>query len=181
MVLVSACLLGEHVRHDGSHAFCDSSILHELRDQGRLIPFCPEVSASLPIPRSPAEIIVGDGRDVIEGVARVRTMGGQDLTAQFLRGAENALEAAKRQGARLAILKDRSPSCGVIRIHDGSFSGTTRPGKGVTTTLLEENGIRVFSEAQVREAAECLRALELEMNAPTSGLAASAPDTPPTR
>lgn len=157
---MSACLLGERVRHDGSVAFCNEGALRELQDLARLVPFCPEVSGGLPIPRPPAEIVGGEGRDVLSGLAMVLRIDGEDVTTEFLCGAEKALNMVRAQGAKLAILKDGSPSCGVTYVHDGSFSGATKPGKGITATLLEQNGIRVFSEEQIGEAVEHLRAPE---------------------
>jgi len=110
--------------------------------------------------RPPAEIRGGDGGAVLDGRALVVTNAARDVTAAFLRGAHAALAAARAQDARLAILKDGSPSCGRTAIHDGTFTGTTREGLGVTAALLERHGIRVFTERQVTDAAEYLEGLE---------------------
>jgi uncharacterized protein YbbK (DUF523 family) len=61
---------------------------------------------------------------------------------------------------RIALLKDGSPSCGSLRIHDGMFRGRVTPGAGVTAALLEAHGIRVFGEDRIAEAATCLDELE---------------------
>lgn len=159
-VLVSACLLGERVRYNGADARCASDVLERWAREGRLLPFCPEVAGGLPVPRPAAEIGEGDGRAVLSGAARVRDQAGRDLTGFFREGARAALEAARAQGARLAVLKDGSPSCGTAAIYDGTFSGTRRAGPGVTAALLEENGIRVFSERQLELADAWLRARE---------------------
>jgi uncharacterized protein YbbK (DUF523 family) len=84
------------------------------------------------------------------------------MTAAFLRGAELALQSAVARGARVAILKEGSPSCGTGFVYDGSFSGRRKASFGVTAALLERHGIRVFSEVGLQEAAACLRALERE-------------------
>jgi uncharacterized protein YbbK (DUF523 family) len=159
-VLVSACLLGERVRYNGADARCPSDVLDRWVREGRVVPFCPEVSGGLPVPRPAAEIVSGDGRDVLAAAARVRDAAGRDLTGVFLHGARGALEAARAQGARVAVLKDGSPSCGTATIHDGTFSGRRRSGPGVTAALLAEAGLRVFSERELAEADACLRALE---------------------
>jgi uncharacterized protein YbbK (DUF523 family) len=159
-VLVSACLLGERVRYNGADALCRSDVLERWAAEGRLVPFCPEVSGGLPVPRPAAEIDAGDGRAVLREAAPVRDGAGRDLTRFFLAGARGALHAALAQGARLAVLKDGSPSCGTETIYDGTFTGTRRPGPGVTAALLEENGIRVFSERQLDLADAWLRELE---------------------
>jgi uncharacterized protein YbbK (DUF523 family) len=159
-VLVSACLLGERVRYNGNDARCPSDILDRWARQGRLVPFCPEVAGGLPVPRPAAEIGPGDGRAVLRGAAQVRDQAGRDLTASFLAGARGALQAARDAGALLAVLKEGSPSCGTATIYDGTFTGTRRRGPGVTAALLEENGLRVFSERELPAAEAWLRARE---------------------
>ena len=158
---MSACLLGEPVRYDGTDNRVPSTLLDRLRDQGRVVAFCPEVAGGLGTPRPPAEIVGGDGEAVLDGEARVETDEGRDVTDAFLAGARGALEAAKRAGARVAILKDGSPSCGSSYTYDGTFSGTRREGAhGVTVALLERHGIRVFGEKDLEEAETYLGQLE---------------------
>ena len=115
------------------------------------MPFCPEVAGGFGVPRPAAEI---DSR------GRVMTQAGADVTDGFVRGARLALDAARAQNVRLAVLKDGSPSCASDLIYDGSFSGRKRAGRGVTTALLERHGIRVFSELRVDEAAAYLESIE---------------------
>ena len=75
------------------------------------------------------------------------------MTAEYNKGAESALLLAKMNGATLAILKVKSPSCGKGLIYDGTFTGNKIPGNGVTVELLEKNGIRVFTEEDVEKGA----------------------------
>lgn len=160
-VLVSACLLGERVRYDGTAASCDVDALRRWAAESRIVPFCPEVAAGLSIPRLPAEIEPGAvGADVLAGKARIRRSDGVDVTEAYLRGATLAVEAARTAGVRLAVLKERSPSCGVTAIHDGAFTGQTKPGHGVTAALLARHGVRVFSDAQIAQAAASLQVLQ---------------------
>ena len=112
------------------------------------------------MPRPPAEIAGDGGLAVLRGNARVIDESGRDVTTHFVDGAHKALQAARDQGVRLAVLKDGSPSCGSALIHDGSFMGTMRPGMGVTTALLEDHGITVFSEHQIEDADAYLTRLE---------------------
>jgi uncharacterized protein YbbK (DUF523 family) len=107
---------------------------------------CPEVDGGLGTPRPPAEIVGGSGEDVLAGRARVVTSDGADVTDAYIAGAERALAAALRTGARAAVLKARSPSCGRGAIYDGTFSRTTTAGDGVTAALLRANGIDVVSD-----------------------------------
>ena len=110
---------------------------------------CPEEEGGLGTPRPPAEIVGGDGHDVISGRARVITSEGRDVTDAYLAGAKLALQRARSSGAKTAVLKARSPSCGKGCIYDGSFSRTQRSGDGVTTALLEANGIEVLTDEEI--------------------------------
>lgn len=159
-ILVSACLLGSRVRYDGGAKTSDDDLLARWRAEGRLVRFCPEVEGGLPVPRPPAEIEGGaGGAAVLAGAARILTPEGDDVTAAFLSGARQALAVARSLGVRVAILKEGSPSCGSLRIYDGTHRGRTTPGQGVTTALLELNGIRVFGEDRIPDAASYLESL----------------------
>jgi uncharacterized protein YbbK (DUF523 family) len=160
-ILVSACLLGSRVRFDGRAKTSEDALLARWRAEGRLVSFCPEVAGGLPVPRPPAEIEPGfSGETVLNGTARVLRADGADITAAFTTGAHAALTTARRHGIRLAILKEGSPSCGPLKISDGTFSGQSTPGQGVTAALLTAEGISVFNENQITEAALRLAALE---------------------
>lgn len=159
-VLVSACLLGQRVRFDGAHKQAHSDVLQRWLDQGRVVPFCPEVAGGLPVPRPAAEIARGaGGAQMLAGDARVLTRAGDDVSAAFVAGARQALALAQVHGIRVAVLKDGSPSCGAATIHDGTFTGTRIAGLGVTAALLREAGVQVFSELQFDEADAALAAL----------------------
>lgn len=155
-VLVSACLLGQPVRYDGRDARVESGILERWRAEGRIVSICPEVAGGLPTPRPPAEIQGGDGATVLSGKARVATRSA-DVTEAFLAGAEAALRLARAHGIRVAVLKDRSPSCASRIVYDGSFAGRAIPGLGVTAARLSAEGIRVFSENEFEAADALLR------------------------
>ncbi len=145
MKLVSACLLGIKCNWSGDEKYLNRNVLG-LAGSEPLLPVCPEQLGGLPTPRSPQEIRGGDGTDVLEGRARVINSEGTDVTAQFIRGAEEALKLARLLGATAFIGKSASPSCSCRRIYDGSFSGRQMPGKGVTAALLEKHGIRLIAE-----------------------------------
>lgn len=143
-VLVSACLAGRACRYDGA-ANPDDEVAR-LVAEGRAVLVCPEEDGGLGTPRPPAEIVGGDGHDVLDGTARVVTRGGADVTDTYVKGARLALAAAKEAGATEALLKARSPSCGRGAIYDGSFSRTIRTGDGVTVALLVREGVRIRTE-----------------------------------
>ena len=137
MIIVSACLAGLHCRYDGGEKSC-KGVIH-LVMEGKAIPVCPEQLGGLATPRMPAEII---GNKVI-------TKDGIDVTGEFNKGAQEALQLAKLVVARKAILKANSPSCGSGKIYDGSFSGTLVDGDGVTADLFKKNDIEVKTEEEI--------------------------------
>jgi len=140
--LVSACLLGIKCRYDARSV---ADLSRELKDAGYIpVPVCPEQFSGLPTPRECCEIAGGDGMDVIDGRARVLTQSGKDVTDYFLRGAEIALRICRIVEAEVAFLKELSPSCGVSKIYDGSFTGRIKEGCGVTAACLKRNGIAVY-------------------------------------
>ena len=143
-ILVSACLLGVRCRYDGGGILLPD--IGALLDRCEWIPVCPEQLGGLPTPRAPSERR-GD---------RVVTRDGAEVTAFFHRGAEEVCRLATLYGARIALLKQRSPSCGCGKIYDGSFSGRVIPGEGITAQMLRETGVRVFSEEDLSDALKAL-------------------------
>jgi uncharacterized protein YbbK (DUF523 family) len=161
-VLVSSCLLGAEVRYHGGSAQSDSPILQRWVAEGRVVSACPEVAGGLSVPRPPAEIVGGDGSQVLIGPAKVVTREGADVTGAFRAGAEHAVEMARGLGIRVAVLKSRSPSCASTQIYDGSFTGHLSGGHGVTAAALIQAGVRVFDEMHFEEADALLRTLDNE-------------------
>jgi len=149
MIAVSACLLGTHCRYNGSSAFNDE-LFNLLKDKDVLL-FCPEVMANLPTPRNPAEIHNGSGKDVIKNQAVVIDKNGNNLTSAFINGAVKARSSLLKNKVSIVILKDKSPSCGVDKIYDGSFSMTLIDGHGVLTALLLEKGIKLFADTKMND------------------------------
>ena len=138
-ILVSACLLGQSCRYDGKSKPCERVIA--LKDTYNLIPICPEVMGGLPTPRTPSEIcgelvLMKDGRNVTEN---------------YNRGAQRALEIARENACTVAILKEKSPSCGSGLIHNGLFDGGLVEGDGITAKLLKSQGILVLGESKITE------------------------------
>lgn len=125
--LVSACLLGLRTRYDGELKPCEACRLM-VKNNALWIPVCPEQLGGLPTPRPAADIVGGDGYDVLAGRAAVVTREGEDVTSRFLLGARQVLAIAMEQRITAVLLKSRSPSCGLT------------PGFGVTAALLEQNG-----------------------------------------
>lgn len=135
-ILISACLLGVKCRYDGEQK--PNAELFDLIKNHELAPFCPEIYGGLPTPREPAEQR-GD---------KVFTISGKDVTAEYESGAREAARLAQLLGCELAILQDRSPSCGCGTIHDGSFTGALIPGDGVTAAYLKAAGIKTLAASE---------------------------------
>ena len=142
--VVSACLMGICCRYDGGHRLDEKVLRLSMEDE--LVPLCPEQMGGLTTPRQASEIIGGDGGDVLDGRARIVDSEGKDVTAQFIKGAMEGLAIAKRVGAKRAVMKEKSPSCGIHRIYR---SGILVSGKGVLTALLLRDGIVVMSNEEI--------------------------------
>ena len=139
-VLVSACLLGLRARWDGSCRPIEA-LLSKVSHR-RLIPVCPEQMGGLATPRVKASLSGGDGEMVLGASAKVVNEVGRDVTENFLRGARQVLDVARIFGARFAILKERSPSCGV---HKTYIDFELTDGCGVTTAALKIPGIEILA------------------------------------
>ncbi|KMY66354.1 hypothetical protein AAU61_18030 [Desulfocarbo indianensis] len=142
MILVSACLLGQSTRYDGGHCLAPELW---VRLQGRPhMALCPEVLGGLPVPRPPARIVGAtpgrEGLQVLEGVAKIVTQDGNDISRQFIQGARRVLSVAKSAGVTRALLKDRSPSCAWDPLAENPQGG---PRQGVLAALLLSEGIEV--------------------------------------
>lgn len=177
IIAVSACLLGEPCRYDGSSRPNDS--VQALCEQNEIVPICPECIGGLLTPRLPNEIVCGakpsgNGTSGEKGAGspnggmaaddtssgsgslakneiRVVDSAGIDNTAAFMAGALAALEQAQRTGCCAAVLKSKSPSCGSGLIYDGTFTGTLTDGWGVAARLLRDAGITVVDENHLKD------------------------------
>ena len=134
-------MLGVRCRFDGRDKLMPE--LGAALEGRRVIAVCPEELGGLGTPRPACNLEGGDGERVLRGAARVIDAAGTDRTTEFVRGAREALARVLEAGANEAVLKDKSPSCGVARVYQG---GRVRPGRGVFAALLEKNGIAVRDE-----------------------------------
>ena len=141
--VVSGCLAGLCCRYDGGSNPCPQVV--RLVKAGLAVPVCPESLSGLPVPRPPCEQV----REAPGDRIRVLSRSGEDVTAAFELGARRALEAALVVGCRAAILKARSPSCGVGAVYDGTFSHTLRLGDGLWARLLREAGFSLWTEDEL--------------------------------
>lgn len=140
-ILVSACLLGVRCNHVGGAS--PSAAVRALGETHRLVPVCPEAAGGLPTPRAAAEL-QPDGRVV--------DADGKDVSAFYAAGAAAAVALAAAVGARRAVLKARSPSCGCHQVYDGTFTRARRSGMGIAAAALAATGLEVSDEEDVAAA-----------------------------
>lgn len=139
-IIISSCLIGLSSDYKGRQKEIKPEIEKLLGSEDvRIIPICPEQAGGLPTPRIASEIL--DNRTVISET-------GKDVTENFRKGAEEALYLCRLFSPDLVILKERSPSCGKYRVHDGSFSNVLVEGKGITAELLSQNGYKIVDEEE---------------------------------
>ncbi len=136
-IAISSCFINK-VRYDGETS--NNEMINDFfnvmkRNNIKLILVCPEVFGGLPVPRDKSE---KQGNKIFSNK-------GKDLTQYFNDGAEKVLRLLKSENVDMAILKSKSPSCGLGKIYDGTFSGVLIDGNGVTVDLLLKNDIKVYS------------------------------------
>ena len=136
-ILVSACLLGRNCKYSGGNNR-NEAVIRYLQDK-EYIPVCPEVEAGMPVPRPPVEIRDG----------RVVSIEGKDLDAVYRKGVSKVMEILEKEDIGLAILKAKSPTCGVHEIYDGTFTGKKIPGQGLLAQALQEAGIPIVDEKDI--------------------------------
>lgn len=138
-ILISACLIGDKTKYDGSSNY--NPLIEKLLEKYDLVPFCPEMEGGLKCPRNPSEIqkhhvVMSDGTDV---------------TNNLLEGAKKAAMLCSLLGIRKAVLKESSPSCGSHEVYDGTFTHTKRKGMGFTASALAAKGIAIYSEDEIEK------------------------------
>ena len=143
MYIISACLCGVNCKYNSNNNY--NEYCNMLFINGEAILVCPEQLGGLPTPRVPSEIL-GTSEKVVIGEGKVITKEGVDVSANFIKGAREVVEIAKKLKVDKAILKEGSPSCGVNFIYDGTFSGNKIQGMGITAFMLKELSIDVISE-----------------------------------
>lgn len=137
MILVSACLVGINCKYNGGNNF--NQEIFDLVKNGEAIPICAEQLGGLSTPRLPAEIkIINEKKHVIN-------KNNVDVTEDFERGAREVVNLAKKLNIKKAILKSKSPSCGVDKVYSGNFDGELVDGNGILAEMLIKNGIEVIN------------------------------------
>ncbi len=143
-VCVSACLFGIPCRYDGG-AKPLAGLEARIGDRVA-VPLCPEVMAGLGIPRLAMAFVGGDGEAALQGHAVLADLEGRDCTPALRIAVQRAVRLARAAGCTEAILKERSPSCGVHQTHARSEGPI--PGQGMFAAALRRAGIAVQSDEE---------------------------------
>lgn len=130
-VLVSACAVGENCKYNGKNNY-NEALVEYLSDK-EVIYICPEMLANMPIPRPCAEIVNGTIIDEH----------GRNVDADYRHAVQCALDKIAGEDIDLAILQSRSPTCGVNKIYDGTFTGKLVSGHGLFAQALIDMGYEV--------------------------------------
>lgn len=133
-IIVSACLLGKRCKYNGGDNY-RQEVVDFCRGK-EVIPVCPEIEAGMPCPRPPVEIVDG----------KVTDCHGKDVDKKYRKGVEKVLKEIGDTPVALAVLKSRSPTCGVHEIYDGTFTGRKIKGSGILAEALRNKGIPVIDE-----------------------------------
>ena len=136
-VVISACLLGRNCKYNGGNNF-NERVVEFLKDK-RVIPVCPEELAGLGIPRPSIEIV--------DGILRRKD--GTSVDNAVRDAVEQILTQLHGQEISCAVLKSRSPTCGVRQIYDGTFSGRLIDGAGVLARALMDAGYTVIDAEDI--------------------------------
>ena len=131
-IAVSSCLLGHNVRFDGSNKRNDR-IINMLKNH-EIIPICPEQYSGFSIPHDPLEIKDG----------KVYTINGIDVSDILINGSNDLLN--RITNCDFVILKSKSPTCGYMKIYDGSFTDTLIDGNGIFAQMCVNKKIKIFTE-----------------------------------
>ncbi len=154
-VLISACLLGKNCRYNGGHS--KSTELEEIDVEW--IPVCPEESGGLGTPRPSAEM-QENAETILNGKGKIITNKGKNVTSEFIQGAEKSLQLGLEAEVKFAVLKSKSPSCGIGKIYDGSFTKSLKIGNGIFAHLCHKNDIACISSDSINQIKKTLEKLK---------------------
>ena len=138
-VAVSVCLVGKNTKYNGKNNY-NEAVMKYLQDK-EYITICPEVTGGLPTPRVPSERVKDK---VINKI-------GEDVTINFVNGAQVELDKLLKENIKIIIVKEKSPSCGYKQIYDGTFTNTLTDGNGVFVELALKQGFTIYTEKDIEK------------------------------
>lgn len=132
-ILISSCLYGVNCKYNGDNNY--DYLINKLAKKINFILICPEILGGLSTPRVPVEIYN----------KKAINRDGVDCTEQFKKGAKESLKIANKTKSEIAIMKLKSPSCGMGKIYDGTFNSKLVDGNGMTVEAFLKNDILIIS------------------------------------
>ena len=157
-ILISQCLLGDPVRYDGAHKQ-HSIIVQHLLPMVKSHPLCPEIAAGMGVPR-PAIRRQLEAQNI--GIALADS--GTAIANRLIATSQQMAASAPAKHAIGAILKARSPSCGIetspLFDRQGQIISI---GNGVFAQALKERypALLMIDEEQLASENSCLQFLRL--------------------
>ncbi len=131
---VSACLLGEEVRYDGSHQL-NHYLTKVLGDYVDYVPVCPEVELGLPTPRESLRL-VRDG----DQTRLVFSRSGKEITEEMEAWARKRVRELEKEDLDGFVFKSKSPSSGMERVRLYDKNGVpTKTGIGLFARAFMEH------------------------------------------
>jgi uncharacterized protein YbbK (DUF523 family) len=139
---ISACLLGDEVRHDGGHKR-NGFLVDVLGPQVDWVRVCPEVEVGMGTPRETLRLVRAGDR-----VRMVTTRTAVDYTGTMAAWARRRAEALAGQDLSGYVLKKDSPSCGMdgVAIYDARGAPAGK-GRG----LFAEELMRRFPDLPIED------------------------------
>jgi uncharacterized protein YbbK (DUF523 family)/uncharacterized protein YbgA (DUF1722 family) len=124
---ISACLLGQEVRYDGSHKR-DRFLTEAFTEYAEWVPVCPELEMGLGVPRPTLRLEKAE-----EGTRLVMPKTEEDYSDQMSTFANERVERLRQLKLDGYVLKSRSPSCGMerVKIYPRAGSSGSFAAKGV--------------------------------------------------
>ena len=155
VIAVSSCLLGEPTRYDG-RSKPEPAVLEDLarRPGVVLVSVCPEVGVGMPVPREPVDLVGVPSAPRMLGVTS-----GTDWTERMHTWLHDRVATLAAGGVAGAVLKARSPSCGVdstpVYPRLGDDPAAAAVGSGLFVLALRERlpGLPLTDEERLRDPA----------------------------
>ncbi len=144
-IAVSACLVGINCKYDGSNNF-NEKVVKKVVNKNLVLLVCPEIIFG--VKRKKIWYKNGDGKDVLNRNknAKIVNSDGKNVTFELLNSCKKICNIIKKYAIKEAILKERSPSCGVNYVY---VDNKLTKGCGLLTAMLKKQKVKIVSEEQL--------------------------------
>jgi uncharacterized protein YbbK (DUF523 family) len=144
-VVISACLVGINCKYNNGNNY-NEKVVNKLLNKELVLLVCPEIIFG--VPRKKIWYQNGDGEDVINKRknAKIINSDGKNVSLKLINSCKKICSIVKKYGIKEAILKERSPSCGVNFVY---INNELTKGCGLLTAMLKKQKVKVISEEQI--------------------------------